>query len=96
MTLILSVTVMCLYLYPVYLVSRVLKNSYFKEHFPKVAFKHSICDIENKTYEFTLCSMLKHSPNEKGMIYGPNGKGIVASMEYSIIIYSPNEKGMVL
>ena len=40
--------------------------------------------------------MFKHSPNGKGMVYGPNGKGIMASMEYTLIIYSPNGKGMVL
>ena len=40
--------------------------------------------------------MFKHSPNEKDMVYGPNGKGIMASMEYTFIIYSPIEKGMVL
>ena len=40
--------------------------------------------------------MFKHSPNGKGMVYGPNGKGIMASMEYSLIIYSPNGRGMVL
>ena len=39
--------------------------------------------------------MFKHSPNEKGMVYGPNGKGIMASREYTLIIYSSNEKGMV-
>ena len=36
--------------------------------------------------------MLKHSPNRKGMVYGPNGKGIMASMEYTLIMYSPMEK----
>ena len=40
--------------------------------------------------------MFKHSPNEKGMVYGPNGKRIMASKEYTLIIYSPNEKDMVL
>ena len=40
--------------------------------------------------------MFKHSPNGKGMVYDPNGKGIMASMEYSLIIYSPNGRGMVL
>ena len=29
------------------------------------------------------------------MVYGPNGKGIMTSKEYTLIIYSPNEKGMV-
>ena len=38
--------------------------------------------------------MHKHSP--KGMVYGPNRKGIMASLEYTLIIYSPNGKGMVL
>ena len=36
--------------------------------------------------------MLKHSPNRKAMVYDPNGKGIMASMEYTLIIYSPMEK----
>ena len=36
--------------------------------------------------------MFKHSPNGKGMVYGPNGKGIMASVEYPLIIYSPMEK----
>ena len=40
--------------------------------------------------------MFKHSPNEKGMVYGPNGEKIMASKECTLIIYSPNEKGMVL
>ena len=40
--------------------------------------------------------MFKHSPNGKGMVYGPNGKGIMASLEYTLIIYSPNGKGMAL
>ena len=40
--------------------------------------------------------MFKHSPNGKGMVYGPNGKGIMASIEYSLTIYSPNGRGMVL
>ena len=37
--------------------------------------------------------MLKHSPKRKGMVYGTNGKGIMASMEYTLILYSPMEKG---
>ena len=39
--------------------------------------------------------MLKQSPNGKGMVYGPNGKGIMASVEYTLIFYSPNGKGTV-
>ena len=80
MMLILSVILMCSYLYPVCLVSQVLKNTDFKEHLSVVA----------------LCSMFKHSPNGKVMVYGPNGKGIMASMEYILIIYSPNGKDMDL
>ena len=45
---------------------------------------------------FKLCSMVKHSPNGKGMIYGSNGKGIMAPIEYTPLVYSPNGKGMVL
>ena len=40
--------------------------------------------------------MFKHSPNGKGMIYGPNEKGIMVSMEYTLIIFSSNGKGMVV
>ena len=40
--------------------------------------------------------MFKHSPNEKGMVYGPNGKGTMTSVEYTLMIYSPNGKGTVL
>ena len=39
--------------------------------------------------------MFKHSPNEKGMVYGPNGKSL-APIEYALMVYSPNGKGMVL
>ena len=82
MMLILSVNAMCLYLYPICLVSQVLKNIYFREQLSEVASKYSICDTENETY---TC-----------MVYGPNGKGIMASLEYTLIIYSPNGKGMAL
>ena len=40
--------------------------------------------------------MFKHSPNEKGMVYGPDGKDIMAPIEYTLMVYSPNGKGMVL
>ena len=76
--LILSVSLIYLYLDPVCLFSLVLKNTDFKEHLSVVA----------------LCSMFKHSPNGKVMVYGPNGKEIMASMEYILKIYSPNGKGM--
>ena len=33
---------------------------------------------------------------EKAWFMAPNGKGIMASMEYSLITYSPNGRGMVL
>ena len=36
--------------------------------------------------------MLKHIPKRKGMVYGSNGKGIMASTEYTLIIYSPMEE----
>ena len=94
--LILSVTAMCSYLYSECLVSRVLKNTYFRENLSVVASKYNIHDMENQTEEFTICLMFKHISNGKGMVYGPNGKGIIASLEYTLIIYSPNEKGMAL
>ena len=39
--------------------------------------------------------MFKHSPNEKGMVCGPNGKSLTP-IEYALMVYSPNGKGMVL
>ena len=30
-----------------------------------------------------------------GIVYDPNGKGIMAPMEYTLMVYSPNGKGMV-
>ena len=40
--------------------------------------------------------MFKHSPNGKDMVYAPNGKRIMASLEYTLIIYTPSGKGMAL
>ena len=40
--------------------------------------------------------MFKHSPNERDRVYGPNGKGIMVSMEYTPMIYSLSGKTMVL
>ena len=39
--------------------------------------------------------MFKDSLNGKGIVYGPNGKRIMASMEYTLMIYNPSGKGMV-
>ena len=68
-----------------------------------VPSKDSICDTKNNTYEFKLCSISKHRPNGQWMIYGiyavayrPNGKGIIAPMEYIPIINSLDGKDMVL
>ena len=40
--------------------------------------------------------MFEHIPNEKSIVYGPNGKGIMAPIEYTLKIYSLNGKSMVL
>ena len=40
--------------------------------------------------------MFKHIPNGKGMVFDPNGKIIVALLEYTLIIYCPYGKGMAL
>ena len=64
----------------------------FKGHiFQRTPF--SVCF---QILEFTLCSMFKHSPNGKGVVYDPNEKGIMASVEYTLMIYSPNGKSMDL
>ena len=39
--------------------------------------------------------MLKLSSNEKGMIFGPNDKRIIAPMEHTPMVYILNEKCMV-
>ena len=96
--LIFSIIAICLYLYSECLVCRVLKN---KDQLSVVASKCSICDMENNIQEFKLCSMLKHSPNGKGMIYGSNGIQPQWKRHYGTSgIYrkfnSPNEKGTIL
>ena len=40
--------------------------------------------------------MFKHSPKGKDMVYGPNIKGTMASIEYTLMIYSLSGKSMVL
>ena len=40
--------------------------------------------------------MFKHSSNGKGMVYGPNEKGIMALMENTLVVYIPKRKDMVL
>ena len=59
MMLILSVIAMCSYLYPVCLVSRVLKNTYFKEQFSVVASKY-------RNLHYVQC--LNIAPTEKAWI----------------------------
>ena len=59
-------------------------------------FQYSICSMESNTSEFKLCYMFKHSINEKGMVYGPNGKDIMTPSECSFMVYTPNGKGTVL
>ena len=49
-----------------------------------------------KQYEFKLCLLFKLSPNGRGMIFGPNGKDIMAPMECTPMVYNCNGKGMVL
>ena len=61
MMLILPVIVMCSYLYPVCLVSRVLKNTYFKEQFSVVASKY-------RNLHYVQC--LNIAPTEKAWICG--------------------------
>ena len=73
MMLILSIIVMRSYLCSLCLVCRVLKSTYFKEHPWVIAFKHSICDTENNTYAFQLCSMFKLSPNGRDIIFSSSG-----------------------
>ena len=72
MMLIFSIFVMSSYLYLVCLLYRVLKKTYFKQHLSVVASKYSLSDTQNNT-QSKLCSMFQYSPNENGIVYGPNG-----------------------
>ena len=63
---------LCSYLYLVFLLYRVLKKTYFKQHLSVVASKYSLSDTQNNT-QSKLCSMFQYSPNENGIVYGPNG-----------------------
>ena len=48
------------------------KKHNFMEHLSVVASKCSICDTENNTYQFKVCSMFRDSPNGKSLVYGSN------------------------
>ena len=61
---------MCLYLTSVCLLSRILKETYFREHLSVVPSKYSLCDMENNT-QCKLFSMSRYSSNGKGVVYGP-------------------------
>ena len=39
--------------------------------------------------------MFKLGLNEKGMVYGPNGKDLMAPVECTLMVYSSNGKGMI-
>ena len=49
MMFIFSIITMWSYFYLVYLISRVLKNIYFKKNLFAVASKYELCDMENNT-----------------------------------------------
>ena len=75
---------MCLHIYSVYLVCRVLKNTYFEKHLSEAAPKYSMCSLMEKTL---ITTPVECRPNEKG---------IMATMEYTLMVYSANGKDMVL
>ena len=100
MILIFTIIAMRSYLYSVCLVCIDLKNTYFIEHPWVIAFKYSICDMENdRNLNYVLC--LNLAPVEKAWFLGPmkyssNEKVIMAPMEYTLMVYNSNRKGMVL
>ena len=57
-----------------------------------VASKYSLCDMEIINLDFELCSLFKHSPTGKGLIYDPNGGGTMTPMEYNLMFIAPIEK----
>ena len=59
---------------------------------PNMAF--AIWKARLRNLHYVQC--LNIAPTEKAWFMAPNGKGIMASMEYSLITYSPDGRGMVL
>ena len=59
---------------------------------PNISF--AISKTRYRNLHYVQC--LNIAPMEKAWFMAPNGKGIMASMEYSLITYSPNGRGMVL
>ena len=101
MMLVFSIIVMYLHFFPVGLVSRVLKNTRFKEYLSMVASKYNICDMEKILRNLNYVQCLNIGPIVKAwfmapMEYSPNREGIMTAMGYIPMIYSPNGKGMVL
>ena len=83
---------MCSHLYPVCLVSRThISRNTFPCSLPNIAF--AIWKTRLMDLHYVQCL---NSPNGKSMVYGPNGKGIMALIEYTLIIYGPSGKSMVL
>ena len=69
MMLILSIIVMCSYLYLVCLLYRVLKkpSNTFQCLLPNITINNTQNNTQSK-----LCPMFKYSPNGKGIVYGPS------------------------
>ena len=88
MMLVFTIIVMHSYLYSMWLLCLVLKNTYFKEHTGVIASKYSICNMENNR-NLNYCFLLfKLRPNGEGMLFGSSGiqpqwKSIMVPMEYS-------------
>ena len=59
---------------------------------PNIAF--AIWKTILRNLHYVQC--LNIAPMQKAWLMAPNGKRIMASMEYSLITYSPNGRGMVL
>ena len=45
--------------------------------------------------EFTLCSMFRHSPNGKGMVYDPNEKKLWPQWNIPLWFIAPMEKACI-
>ena len=60
---------------------------------------YTIWKIILKSLNYVQCLNIAHIEKAKFMMqmeYSPNGKGIMALREYSLVVYIPNGKGMVL
>ena len=95
--LIFSVIAMCSHLYSVYLVSRVLKNTYFKEHLLVIASKYTKCGMKTILGNLNCVQCLNKVLMEKAWFmvpkeYNPKGKELCSQRNIPSWFIAPMER----